>query len=219
MRNSKQADLNKDAKYAPDVKSAPDVRPSENKALSKFALKLREILPFLQGSLVVGAEGVRQVVNSEREGFGHLTLVDGYERSGKQQLEDGGDGKVTYTGGSRKCTVLKEGVEMEEVRRMVTKITGNDLTKHKLWYSLKHDQGMAMAAEGEAGLRMFLKGNDEHGYFYMDESDESKRRAQKACASHIRRTRSCDHGVVCGRSGRDRDDVVQEGRKRACLKR
>ncbi|KAJ8435543.1 hypothetical protein Cgig2_034114 [Carnegiea gigantea] len=40
-------------------------------------------------------------------------------------------------------------------------------------------------------LRMFLKGNDEHGY---------------------------DHGVVYEKSDRDRDNIVQEGRKGAGLK-
>jgi len=31
------------------------------------------------------------------------------------ELENGGDGKVTYMGGSRKCIGLKEGTWMEEV--------------------------------------------------------------------------------------------------------
>ena len=51
-------------------------------------------------------------------------------------------------------------------------------------------------------MRMFAKRNKEYGYLYMGDSDGSKRRAQKA-------TRSCDHSVVCGRSERCRDDMVQ----------
>jgi len=42
-------------------------------------------------------------------------------------------------GGWTKCIVLKEGLGMDEVRRMVSEITGNDLTVQKLWYSLKYD--------------------------------------------------------------------------------
>ena len=47
-----------------------------------------------------------------------------------------------------------------------------------------------MAVEGEADVRMFLKGNDKHGYFYMGDSDGPNRRAQKAGASCERRARS-----------------------------
>ena len=59
---------------------------------------------------------------------------------------------------------------------------------------------------------MVLKGNDEHGYFYVGESDGPKRRTQKA-------TQTYDDGIVRGRSGRDRDDMVQEGRNGASVKR
>ncbi|KAJ8424059.1 hypothetical protein Cgig2_032151 [Carnegiea gigantea] len=89
---------------------------------------------------------------------------------------------------------------LEEVRRKVSEITSNDLTVWKLWYNLKYDRGM------------FLKGNDEHGYLYVGESDGWKRRTQKA-------TRTCDDGVVRRRSNSDRDDMVEEGRKGAGVKR
>ncbi|KAJ8428661.1 hypothetical protein Cgig2_006282 [Carnegiea gigantea] len=101
----------------------------------------------------------------------------------------------------------------------MTEITGNNLTQQKLWYSLKYDQGMVMAVEGDANVRMFLKGNDKHGSFYVAESDGLKRHAQKASASCAGRTQSCDHGAVYGRSRRDRDHSVQEGRKGLGLKR
>jgi len=57
-----------------------------------------------------------------------------------------------------------------------------------------------------------LKGSDKHGYLYVGESEGLKRRAQKA-------TWTCDHGAACGRSSRDRDDMVQESRKVAGVKR
>ncbi|KAJ8441438.1 hypothetical protein Cgig2_023624 [Carnegiea gigantea] len=129
---------------------------------------------------------------------------------GRRELDDGETGKVTYVGDWTKCIVLKEGVRLEEVRRMVSEITSNVLTVHQLWYSLKYDRGMVMELEGDDDLRMFSKGNDEHVYLYVGDNDGPKRHAQKA-------TWRYDHGVVCGRSDRDRDDMVQEGRKRAAL--
>ena len=42
-------------------------------------------------------------------------------------LEQSGDGKVTYKGGSRKCMVAKEGMGVKEVIRMVKEITRSDL--------------------------------------------------------------------------------------------
>ena len=127
-------------------------------------------------------------------------------------LDNGGARKVMYVGGWTKCIVLKEGLGSEEGRRKVSEIIGNDFTVQKLWYSLKYDQAMVMELEGDGDVRMFLKGNDERGYLYVGDSDGPKRHAQKA-------TRSSDHGVVCGRSGRDKDNMVQEGRKGAGLKR
>ncbi|KAJ8445601.1 hypothetical protein Cgig2_018542 [Carnegiea gigantea] len=81
---------------------------------------------------------------------------------------------------------IERGTGMEEVRRM------------KLWYNLKYDRRMVMAVEGDADVRMFFKGNEKCEYFYMGESDEPKRQAQKEGASYEGRTWSCDHGVVYG---------------------
>ena len=53
--------------------------------------------------------------------------------------EESGYEKVTYVGGSRKYIVVKEGMGLEEVRRMVMEIAGSDLFEHKLWYSLKYN--------------------------------------------------------------------------------
>jgi len=44
--------------------------------------------------------------------------------------------------------MLEEGMGVEEVQRMVTEITGNDLGIQKLWDSLKYDWGMVMEVEG-----------------------------------------------------------------------
>jgi len=75
--------------------------------------------------------------------------------------------------------MLKEGVGLEEVRRMVSEITNDVLTVHKLWYNLKYDRGMVMELERDGDLRMFLKGNDERWYLYVGDNNGPKRRAQK----------------------------------------
>ncbi|KAJ8428094.1 LOW QUALITY PROTEIN: hypothetical protein Cgig2_013306 [Carnegiea gigantea] len=122
---------------------------------------------------------------------------------GECELDDGGGGKVMYVKGWMKCMLLKKDMGLEEVRRKVSEITGIDLTVQKLWYSLKYDRGMVMDLEGDGDVRMFIKGNDEHGYLYMGESNGLKRHTVKAM-------RTCEEGVVHVRSGRDRDDIVQQ---------
>lgn len=69
-----------------------------------------------------------------------------------------------------------------------------------------------MELKGDGDVRMFLDGNDEHKYLYVDESDGLKRRAQKAM-------RTCDSGVVRGRAGRGSDDMGEKGRKGVGVKR
>ncbi|KAJ8428632.1 LOW QUALITY PROTEIN: hypothetical protein Cgig2_015750 [Carnegiea gigantea] len=132
------------------------------------------------------------------------------------ELEDGGDRRVTYEKGSRKCTMLEEGMGMEEVQRMVTEIIGNNL---KIVVQFEVQLGDDNASRGDADVRIFLKGNDEHEYLYVGNSDGSKRRAQKVITSREGRTWNCDHGTVCGRSGRDRDDMVEKARKGAGVKK
>ncbi|KAJ8423382.1 hypothetical protein Cgig2_033191 [Carnegiea gigantea] len=129
-----------------------------------------------------------------------LTWVDGYKQHDRQQvnvwgkwyammvagvypvrgkLEECGDGKVTYVGGLRKCIVVNEGMEAEEVRRMVIKIT----------------------FKGDADMRMFFNGNEEHGYLYVSGNDGPTRRGYKAGVENEGRTLSCDHSVVGVASG------------------
>ncbi|KAJ8449263.1 hypothetical protein Cgig2_002395 [Carnegiea gigantea] len=91
------------------------------------------------------------------------------------KLEEDGDGKLTYVGGSTKCILLKEGMAMEEVLRQVTGIRGSDLRDGKLWYSLKYDRQMLMAIEGDVDVRMILKENDEHGHLYVGGKEGPKR--------------------------------------------
>ena len=61
-------------------------------------------------------------------------------------------------------------------------------------------------------MRMFIKGNNEHRYLYMGESDRPKRSTEKA-------TRTCEEGVIHGRSSRDRDDMIKQGRNGPDVKR
>ncbi|KAJ8424121.1 hypothetical protein Cgig2_009705 [Carnegiea gigantea] len=108
--------------------------------------------------------------------------------------------------------LLKEDMGLEEVRRKVSAIISIELTVQKLWYSLNYDRGMVMELEGDGDVRMFMKGNDEYEYLYVGESNRLKRRTVKA-------TRTCEEGVIRVRSGRDRDDIVQQVGNAAGVKR
>ena len=45
---------------------------------------------------------------------------------------------------------------------------------------------MSIAVEGGVDVRIVFKGNNEHGYSYVDETDTLKRGAQKAGAAYER---------------------------------
>ena len=59
-------------------------------------------------------------------------------------LEEAGDGKVTYEGWSKKNMLVKEGMGVKEVRRVVKETIRGDLSEHKVWYNLKYDRQMLM---------------------------------------------------------------------------
>ncbi|KAJ8427307.1 hypothetical protein Cgig2_032956 [Carnegiea gigantea] len=117
-------------------------------------------------------------------------------------LAQSGDGKVTYEGGLRKCITVKEGMGLEEVVRMVKKITGTDMSERKLWYSLKYDREMLVAVEGGTNVKMILKGNDEHDCLYVAGNEES-------VAVFEGRVRDFHDGKLFGRTGRNGDDGVE----------
>ena len=77
-------------------------------------------------------------------------------------LEDGGEEKIRYDGGSRKCVLAREGMGVEELRGMVPTTVEDGVQVKKLWYSLKYDRNIIMAVEGYTDVRMMFKGNDEH---------------------------------------------------------
>ena len=52
-------------------------------------------------------------------------------------------------------------------------------------------------------MRIVFKGNDKHGYSYVGGNDELKRQAQKAGAACKRRMHTCDHDMLCAKSGRN----------------
>ena len=73
-----------------------------------------------------------------------------------------------------------------------------------------------MAVEGDADMRMFFKGNEEHGYLYVGGNDGPTRRAYKAGAACEGRTLSCDHSAVgaasggnCGLKGNNKETGVK----------
>ena len=81
-------------------------------------------------------------------------------------LEKGGDGKVTYEGGLRKCMLVKEEVGVKEVQRMVLESIGGNFSEHKICYSMKHDRQILMPIEADLDSKMIFNGNEEHRYLY-----------------------------------------------------
>ena len=47
-------------------------------------------------------------------------------------VEDGGEGKIRYNGGSRKCVVVREGIGVEELRGLVQEIVGDGVVVERL---------------------------------------------------------------------------------------
>ncbi|KAJ8421874.1 hypothetical protein Cgig2_028023 [Carnegiea gigantea] len=96
--------------------------------------------------------------------------------------------------GSRKYILVNEGIGVEEVRRMVTKIIDSDLSEHKLWYNLKYDRQMFIVVEKNMDVRIVFKGNDEDDYLYVGGDDGPRRQTQKGATANEGRTHTCDEG-------------------------
>ncbi|KAJ8430933.1 LOW QUALITY PROTEIN: hypothetical protein Cgig2_002721 [Carnegiea gigantea] len=125
-------------------------------------------------------------------------------------LAQSGEGKVTYKGGLRKYTMVKEGMGVEKLIGMVKEITRTDMSEKRLCYSLKK---MLLAVEGDTNVKMMFKGNDEHGYLYVGGNKGPLRRAQEGFAVCEGRVRGCPDRKVCSRSGRNGHDGVTVGRE------
>ena len=77
-------------------------------------------------------------------------------------MEDGGEGKIRYNGGSMKCMLVRKGMGVEELRKMVRKTVGVGVEVDRMWYSLKYERNMIMAMKGNTDARMMFKGSDKH---------------------------------------------------------
>ncbi|KAJ8429657.1 hypothetical protein Cgig2_001653 [Carnegiea gigantea] len=98
---------------------------------------------------------------------------------------------------------------LEEVRRKVSEITGNNLTVRKLWYSLKYDRGMLMELEGDGDVRM--------GITSMGICMWAKVMGQKG--AHKRQRGPVMMASFVEEAIGGRDDMVEEGRKGAGVNR
>ena len=67
--------------------------------------------------------------------------------------------------------VVKEGMGLEEVIKMVKEIRGAEMSERKLWYSLEYDTEMLVVVEGDTNVKMIFKGNGEHDYLYVAENE------------------------------------------------
>ncbi|KAJ8428909.1 hypothetical protein Cgig2_011651 [Carnegiea gigantea] len=90
-------------------------------------------------------------------------------------------------------------------------VTWSDMLEEKLWYCLKYDRVMLVAAEGDSDIKVIFKGNDEHGYMYVIGNSSPVRRAQERGAVCEGRVRDCSEGKQIARSGRKCDDGVEVG--------
>ncbi|KAJ8434108.1 hypothetical protein Cgig2_005787 [Carnegiea gigantea] len=122
-------------------------------------------------------------------------------------LAKSGDRKVTYEGGLRKCMVVKEGMGIEELIRMVREMIGSDMSEEKLWYSLKYDREMLVAVEGDSDVKAIFKGNDEHGYMYIARNGGPVRRAHERATVCEGRVPDSREGKQIARSGRNNNQA------------
>ncbi|KAJ8435246.1 hypothetical protein Cgig2_005298 [Carnegiea gigantea] len=83
-------------------------------------------------------------------------------------------------------------MEVEELMKMVREITGTDMSKKKLWYSLKYDREMLVVVEGDSDVKVIFKGNDKHGYLYVAGNSGPMRRAQESTTICEGGVRDCD---------------------------
>ncbi|KAJ8421054.1 hypothetical protein Cgig2_015014 [Carnegiea gigantea] len=123
-------------------------------------------------------------------------------------LVESRDRKVTYEGGLRKCMVVKAEMGVEEMIKMAREMTESDISKEKLWYSLKYDREIW---GGDSNVKMIFKGNDEHGYMCVIGNGGPVRQAQERDAVCEGRVRDFHEGKQIARSGGKYDDGVEVG--------
>jgi len=124
-------------------------------------------------------------------------------------VEDAGEGKIRYNGGSRKCAMVREGMGVEEVKEMVRETVGPGVEVDRLWYSLKYDRNMKMAMEEDTDVRKMFRGNDEHSYVYVSGKDNITAHVRNDVGGRTGRTGEAKNGKPQG-SGGKRGEVASE---------
>ena len=117
-------------------------------------------------------------------------------------VEDVGEGRIRYNGGTRKCAVVRERMGVEEVKEMVCKTVGLGVTVDRMWYSLKYDRNMKMAMVEDTDVRMMFRGNDEHGYVYVSGKDNIGTHVSNDVGGRMGRTGETEDGIQRGSGGR-----------------
>ena len=82
-------------------------------------------------------------------GIGSVCVVGGV-------LGERGYEKVTYEGRLRKCMLMKEGIGVKAVQRMVTESIRGDFSEHKVCYRLKYVRQMLMLVEANINVGMMV---------------------------------------------------------------
>ena len=125
-------------------------------------------------------------------------------------MEDGGEGKMRYNCEARKCMLVREGMGVDELRKMVRETVGVGVEVDRIWYSLKYDRNMIMAIEGDIDVMMMFKGNDEHGYVYVCNKESLVPRVSKNATTTTKAAGAGAGGTLVGSSGRRADVAVEE---------
>ena len=71
-------------------------------------------------------------------------------------MKDGGEGKITYHGESKRCVLIRKGMGVEELRGLVQETVEDGVVVEMLRYSLKYDRNMIMAVDGDTDMRMMF---------------------------------------------------------------
>jgi len=109
-------------------------------------------------------------------------------------VEDGGEGKIRYNGGSKKCVLVREGMGLDDLREMVQETVGAGVEVDRTWYSLKYDRNVIMAMEVDTNVRMMFKENDENGYVYVSGKDNIVPHVSKDVDATMGRTGAAEEG-------------------------
>ncbi|KAJ8420221.1 hypothetical protein Cgig2_030903 [Carnegiea gigantea] len=94
-----------------------------------------------------------------REVFGYICLG--------VYLKRGGNGVLTYHGGSSDCILMRQNMGIADVVKVAEEIMGKGFRECRLWYNTKFNQNIIMPLQGDVDVVKLVKGNDEFSCMYV----------------------------------------------------